>query len=110
MVNYVRTLRNMCQMQQNAAAAPLTNSAARVDIGEDPPLEVRQKFAQATADTQHTGLDNPDGPNPDRRQSSFADDSGNAHIRRFFRSVINASVMAAHLIFGHPKEDKNRPP
>ena len=38
------------------------------------------------------------------------DDSGNAHVRRFFRPVINASLIAAYLIFGSLALDPNRPP
>ena len=101
---------HFAQHMPDAHLAPLTDLAARVDIGEDPPWEERQFFAQATADAINTGLANPEGPNPDRRQSSFVDDSGNAHVRRFFRPVINASVRAAYMIFGWPQDDPNRPP
>ena len=60
--------------------------------------------------TSPFGLLNSTGPNPDRRQSSFVDDSGNAHTRRFFRAVVNMSVFAAHLTFGAPSQDSRRPP
>ena len=101
---------HFAQHMPGASEAPLTDLAARVDMGEDPPLAQRLWFAQATADALNFGLLNPDGPNPDRRQSSFVDDSGNAHVRRFFRPVINASVRAAYHIFGSPTDDPNRPP
>ena len=101
---------HFAQHMPGASEAPLTDLAARVDMGEDPPLAQRLWFAQATADALNFGLLNPEGPNPDRRQSSFVDDSGNAHVRRFFRPVINASVRAAYHIFGSPTDDPNRPP
>jgi hypothetical protein len=94
----------------NAHLAPLTDLARRVDIGVDPPLSLRMLFSQATACALNTGLLHSSGPNPDRRQASFVDDSGNAHVRRFFRAVVNASVIAAYLIFGAPESDPNRPP
>ena len=101
---------HFAQHMPDAHLAPLTDLAARVDIGEDPPEEERLNFSQATADALNVGLENSEGPAPDRRQSSFVDDSGNAHVRRFFRTVINVSILAAYLIFGSPQDDPNRPP
>ena len=98
------------QHMPDAPNAPMTDLALRVDIGEDPPWEVRQQFAQATPGALNVGLLNSAGPNPDRRQSSFVDDAGNAHIREHFRMVVNCSVLAAYLVFGSPQEDPNRPP
>ena len=101
---------HLAQHMPDAPLQPMTDLARRVDIGEEPPWEVQKTFAQATRDELNTGLANPHGPDPDRRQCSFVDDSGNAHIREYFRTVINVSVLAAYIIFGFPYEDPNRPP
>lgn len=67
-------------------------------------------LAPATRDALNPGITiHPDGT-PERRQPTFVDDSGVAHVRRFFLNSATASVSAAYVIFGNPDDDPLRPP
>lgn len=67
-------------------------------------------FGQATADSLNPGISHDALGRPERRMPSFVDDTGVAHIRPWFLPTAGASVHSAYVVFGHPKEDPDRPP
>ena len=89
---------------------PSTDLASQIVLPPEPSLPEALSFTQAVADSRHQGILNPHGDNPERRQAVYVDDTGNAHIRRIFPTVVNCSVAAAYLLFGYPHEDPDRPP
>lgn len=90
--------------------APLTDLANQVTLA--PPLTplLATNLEQAYADEINPGILRPHDHDVERQLPSFVDDSGNAHIHKHFRLAVNASVIAAYTIFGHPHEDPTRPP
>jgi hypothetical protein len=83
----------------------------RLQLPPPPTPEEVATFAQAIPDSINTGVSlRPDG-SPERRLSSFVDDTGTAHARRdHFLAAAAASVHSAYVMFGHPEEDPDRPP
>ena len=62
-----------------ADSLPLTQLVTSIELGPEPSSQEIAEFSQAMADSQHQGIINPEGPNPERRLASFVDDSGTAH-------------------------------
>ena len=89
---------------------PLTALATRVKLLPPPTAREVRDFAQATPDTTHSGIAGAGTSNPERRLNSFVDDSSNAHVWHHILPTINASVMAAYVVFGAPEENPRRPP
>jgi hypothetical protein len=63
----------------NADSIPLADLVAATQLSPEPTDADIALFAQASPDSQHKGIQNPDGPNPERRLPSFVDDSVTAH-------------------------------
>lgn len=94
----------------NVSALDMTALAKSIHLSPEPPPEEVAKFVPAVPDSQHQGILNPDAPEPQRRMPVFVDDTGVAHIRRYFRTVANSSVAACYATFGAPEDDPLRPP
>ena len=76
----------------------------RLQMPDEPTAAERLAFAQATRDDLHHGVTQIPPGVPERRQPTYVDDSGIAHIRRFFLQAATASVRAAYIMFGQPEE------
>jgi hypothetical protein len=82
----------------------------RITLPPPPTSSEVAAFSQASPDTLNPGIAITTNGTPERRQPSFVDDTGVAHIRSHFITAAAASVHAAYTMFGHPTEDPNRPP
>jgi len=94
----------------NAAAIPLENLATKIVLPPRPSPATAVTFAQAVADSQHSGIARPHGNDPKRRLPSFVDNSASAHTQQHIWMCINLSVWAAPQLFGFPHEAPSRPP
>ncbi|MGL5812789.1 MAG: hypothetical protein ACRCYW_05585, partial [Aeromonas sp.] len=98
---------NVMDVPQQALEEPLIQ---RIQLPKSAPPDVVATFARATADSLNQGIIlRPDGT-IERHQPVFVDDTGIAHIIKFFIESAVASVYAAYVLFGHPTEDPYRPP
>lgn len=82
----------------------------RLQLPPPPTPAEASVFAQASADTLNPGIRLSPTGIPERRQPSFVDDTGTAHVRHHFLAAAAASVHAAYVMFGLPSEDPTRPP
>jgi hypothetical protein len=98
----------------NVATIPKSTFAesliSRIALPPPPTSEEAATFGQAHADTLNPGIVIKADGTPERRQPSFVDDTGVAHVRSQFITAAAASVYAAYTMFGHPSEDPTRPP
>jgi hypothetical protein len=98
---------NFVRLTQAAINTPLIE---RLRLPPPPTPEEVATFVQATPDSINTGVAIRADGNPERRLSSFVDDTGTAHARDHFLAAAAASVHSAYVMFGHPDDDPNRPP
>jgi len=94
----------------DATSLMIQDLAEQVIMPAKPTPEETASFAQAVSDSQHTGINQPQSANPERRLPSFVDNSCTAHVYWYFHTAINMVVRAARIVFGFPSEDPTRPP
>ena len=101
---------HLTQSFPDPSALPIQDLTTTVILPPDPSPAEALAFAQASKDSRHHGIRDAYSANPERRQPAFVDDCGNAHIKAHFLTLVNCSVTAAYILFGHPHEDPARPP
>ncbi|MGL4349225.1 MAG: hypothetical protein ACRCT2_01365, partial [Plesiomonas shigelloides] len=98
---------NFADVPQEAMETELIE---RLVLPPPPTADEVKSFARATSDSLNPGITFRESGEPERRQPSFVDDTGVAHVRDHFVKAAASSVYAAYVVFGQPDEDPTRPP